>query len=501
MKKIAFILLAALLVLPFQGCGEEEVVVIPVYEEFEGTLKSLGGIKVSESATHILQTEDGDILYVYSDAYDLDDDDYIGNEIEIYGEVTEASEKGKDVVNISRITVVEVEEDEVAEVVDNTYSDQELGFSWEIQSDWEVDRGSGFAAFLLPLIEDEDEDLELDEVEADNDYFAVKVLDNTDELELDEWLVEYDPAASEIAVASSIGEDFLNSLNITSELEDVEIYYIERTDGYVYEVSHYNFDIENRTYFRNLFYEALSTFKLIPFGEGYEIESKEQTAESSDVDSEEQGADSSEEEELEVSYDEAMGYIDDEFSGVTQYEFVDPYYVYVNYTDGEDEVRVLLQYGVGPGFDYDVLATFEPGDVTDWELVSGEDEAAGMPKALVQIAEGGETAVVEIMEGYRYFESGPYGFTIQYPSSWYYSGGGGHYSFSDTAEGDELIGLDILDYSVDSVSGTSVDLANGKIGKSVSGGIYVERDDSSCFYLEGGSDYESVILDMAGSIL
>ncbi len=486
MKKLYSITFALFIALSFSGClfwGNTDTPL--VYEDYQGTLKSLGGIKVSDNATHILQTEDGEILYVYSDTYNLNDDKYLGNVIEIYGAVTEASEKGKDVVNISKITVVEEQKDTAEAVVGETYSDQYLGFSWEVKSDWQVDKGVGDVAFILPVIGSDDDTLELDAVE--NDYFAVKLFENTDELPLDEWLANYDPSGAEIAVASSVGKDFLKSLKITSEMGDVEIYYVERSGGFVYEVSHYNFDIDNRTYFRNLFYDALATFQVIPFGDETVDTTSAEPASSSNSQT--------------TSYDKIMGYIQNSFSPVAEYEFVNPDYVYVTYTDGEDEVRVLLQYSTDSGFDYDVLATFEPGTVTDWELVSGEDEASGLPKSLIQTSDEGGTSVVEIMDGYRYFESGPYEFTIQYPDSWYYSGGGGHYSFSDTAEGDELIGLDVLDYSVSSASGTSVTLENGKQAKKTSGGVYVDRDNSSCYYVNGSSEYSDVILNMAGSIV
>ncbi len=511
MKKIAFVLLISLLILPFNGCfGGEEVVEEISYEEYTGVLKSLGGIKVSKNATHILQTEDGDILYVYSDTYDLDDEGYLGNKIEISGEVTEASEKGKDVVNIMEITAVEEVEDEEEEITEETYSNQDLGFSWTVMSNWEVEDDEGYALFTLPLMEAEEaetdeEKMELDTPEIENDYFVVKVFVMEAEMELADWLIEYSPATAEIAVASSVGEDALPSLKVVSELEDVETYYVYRTGDTVYEISHYNFDIDNRTYFRNLFYDALYTFKVIPLdGEG-EDSDDEDDKDTEDEDDEEDV----DETEDSPSYDEAISYIESSIGdivsgadGVSLYEFVDPYYVYVNYVDGAEEGRVLLKYGVGPGFDYEVLATFEPGEYTDWELVSGEDEASGMPKSLI---EAGSSTAIEIMEGYYYFESLPYEFTIQYPSSWYYSGGGGHYSFSDTSEGEELIGLDVLDFSIDVSSGSSIDLANGKTGKTISSGdvhgVYVERDDSSSYYLEGTSDYYDIIVDMAGSIV
>lgn len=507
MKKIAFVLLVSILILPLNGCfggGEDSTEVS--YEEYIGVLKSLGGIKVSQNATHILQTDEGDILYVYSDVYDLDDEDYLGNKIQISGEVTEASEKGKDVVNIMEISIVEEIADESGDITIESYSNPDLGFSWDVMSNWEVEAGDGYALFVLPLYEaEEDEKDKTDETSTtmelstvsnlDNDYFVVKVFVMEAEMELAEWLAEYSPEAAAIAVASSVGEDGLSSLKVVSELEDVETYYVYRTGDVVYEVSHHNFDIDNRTYFRNLFYDSLYTFKVIPLD--------------GSADTTDESEDSADDESSEKNYDEAMSYIEASVSeivsgadGVSQYEFVDPYYVYVNYVDGSDEGRVLLKYGIGPGFDYEVLATFRSGTYTDWELSSGTDAASGLPKALIK---AGDTTAIDIMEGYRYFESGPYEFTIQYPAGWYYSGGGGHYSFSDSADGDELIGLDVLDFSIAVSGGSSIDLASGKDGKTTSSGnvrgVYAERDGNSAYYIEGTSEYYDIIVNMAGSIV
>lgn len=539
MKKLVFsLLIFSLIALPLNGCffGGEEEIVEPVFETYEGTLKSLGGIRVSDNATHLLQTEDGDIFYVYSEKFDLDDEDYLGNVLEVYGEVTEASEKGKDVLKITEVDVLEIEEEEADEIKEQTYEDKGLGFALEISSDWEVDRHSDYVKFEFPLYEVDEDDTEEEEEESDEtdeeveetsldpDYILITLHTNTDELTLEEWLTAFSPEAAEIAVASSVGQDFMNSLEIETELDDVHTFYVERGGDYVYEISHFNNDIDHRSYFRNMFYDALSTFRAIPMGDGYnieDIESDEEEEEDNDEDpitNDQDGEDEedAEEEAIETDYTSAMAEIEDQISDiapeapsvggtwvVTRFEFADPHYVYVDYEDGHDMRRVLLQYGIGPGLDYEVLGYFEPGDYTDWELVSGDDEASSFSKTVFET--GNSAEAVTIMEGYRYFESGPYDFMMQYPSNWYYSGGGGHYSFSDSAEGDEVIGLDILDESVSSKSGSSVSIDNGKTAKFVSSGgnygIYVERDDDSCYYVEGPSSYESVILDMAGSIV
>ena len=524
-KKI--IVLLAVLILPLSGCLpflEKEVEVEPVFETYEGTLKSLGGIRVSESATHLLQTEEGDILYVYSVKYNLDGEKYIGNLLEVYGEVTEASDKGKDVLKILDIEIIEALEDESDEVKEQVYTDQGLGFSWNISSDWEMSRFSDYVKFELPLADNSDEE---DDAPLDPDYIIVALHDDAGEMTLSEWVEATYPEYSESVIESSVGIDFMPALEAITELQDVQTFYVERTGGYIYEISHINNDEDNRTTLRNTFYDALATFQAIPFGSGYEVTesqvpstesqvSEESAAESKDAPEEVAVENEGEEDDSETTYDEAMSYIggsiatispEDPVLGgswiVTKYEFSDPYYVYVHYEDGHDSRMILMQYGVGPGLDYEVLAYFYPGEHTDWDLISGVNEAAGSSKNIIETGDSAE--VIIVMEGYRYFESGPYDFMMQYPSSWYYSGGGGHYSFSDSTDGAELIGLDISKGDISSKTGFSVALTNGKSGKSSSAeglyGIYVERDDESCYFIQGGSGHEDIILEMAGSIV
>ncbi len=495
MKKLISLLTLLILLLPLGGCfgGNGEVVdEEPVYDTYEGVLKSLGGIKVSRNATHILQTEDGEVLYVYSEKFDLDDNDYIGNHLDVYGEVTEASDKGKDVLKITKIEIIEEIEDEDEEVKQETYENMGVGFSWDIMSDWEIEEGSAYVTFFLP---------QTGTGEVDQDYIMVNQIENAENLELAEWLDAYSPTTSSMAVDSSIGEDSLTSLEVVSEMEDVHIYYISRTGGFVYELSHYNFDIDNRNDLRNLFFSAVNSFKFIPFDEEL-ADSEEQIAEEEETTTEETESSEPTSEVDESTYTRAIDYIVDKIDdiapespskgdwSVTEVEFAAPFYAYVTYKSGDEVKRVLLKYGIGPSIDYEVLAYFTEGNVADWDLAWGDNEAKGLQKTLHQI-ESEET--IELMEGYFYFESAPYDFTIQYPETWYYSGGGGHYGFSDSPDGAELVGLEVLaspvDQNMKEVSG------NGQFG------IYVQRDEDSSYYLVGSSDYEDIIRAMAGSIV
>jgi len=470
---------------------------------FTGTLKSLGGIKVSDNATHILELKDGSVVYVYSDIYDLDLEKYIGKDVEIYGQVTEATDKGKDVINITSIHILEEDESETEEIKEQLYSDQDVGFSWEIMSDWEIDHGDNNVAFILPL-KDEESSLA-------NDYISVIVYYNPNGYDLTGWLTDFTSEVdSQGADESVIGAESVSALKLTSQLGDSVSYYVMRSDGEVYEFTHYNYDATNRTYYRNLFNQSLATFKLIPLGDGYGATDLETTDEEEDVEEDDIDNDEENYDDIVSAIGENIGELapEDATLGGTWYttriEFAEPNYAYAEYEDGHDMRRILMIYVTDPGFDAEVIAYFEPGDLTTWGLVSGNDEAIGLPKTVVTVEDGQVGSTVEVMEGYRYFESYPYEFSMQYPSSWYYSGGSGHYGFTEDIDSAEAVGLDILSESIDEHDGTSIELANGKKAFSVSEdgkyGIYVERDESSCFYVEGDVGYEEIVVNMAGSI-
>lgn len=193
------------------------------------------------------------------------------------------------------------------------------------------------------------------------------------------------------------------------------------------------------------------------------------------------------------------------------FEYVDPNYVYVEYSDGTDARRVLLTYDEnGSIIDTDVVGYFEPGEVASWERVSGENPVATSEKTIVSYdADEGATTETVIKEGYRYFESLPYDFLAQYPSNWYYSGNSGgddvvhHYGFSsDPVEnGNEMVSIDIVSGSLPAGSPISIGSYSGvKVIENGETSIYIEREDGKIYKVYGESGNEAYIVDIAASI-
>ncbi len=118
-----------------------------------------------------------------------------------------------------------------------------------------------------------------------------------------------------------------------------------------------------------------------------------------------------------------------------------------------------------------------------------------------------EEEVEKITEGYSFFESLPYKFTGQYPSSWYFNGSSGtgdtihHYGFGDEPldeGGQELISVDIVSGSLPSGSPVTFGQNSGvKVYENGKVAIYITRTGSTLYKIHGDTKYESKIIDMA----
>lgn len=132
---------------------------------------------------------------------------------------------------------------------------------------------------------------------------------------------------------------------------------------------------------------------------------------------------------------------------VTRFEFVEPNYVYVYYqnSDGGEDRRELLTYEINSS---DKVVTqqighFKPGLTRDWDLLSGADPVASKSKNVITVDNDTVATVTTIQEGFRYLESKPLGFRIQYPSNWYYARLGSGYVFSNEPVSDTNVLLSL----------------------------------------------------------
>jgi hypothetical protein len=306
-------------------------------------------------------------------------------------------------------------------------------------------------------------------------------------------------------------------------------------------------DNENTLDNRNTFFSMLSTFRFIGFSEEdddeevveddenlpplEEPENNEETTEevtekpvieeTTETNNDETTSEDTATETSSSSYGVIAQYINETIDSIApepsdsgswsaiNFEFVDPNYVYVEYTDGSADRRVLLTYDQNNGLSTEVVGYFEPGQTTSWERVNGENPVESEEKTVLSLTDSGAEETATVKEGYRYFESSPYEFNAQYPSSWYFSGTSGgsdsvhHYGFSNepVENGNELVSIDIVSGSLP--SGTAVSVGSHSGVKVYDGGdvaIYIERDDGLLYKIYGGTEYEQNIIDMAASI-
>ena len=125
---------------------------------------------------------------------------------------------------------------------------------------------------------------------------------------------------------------------------------------------------------------------------------------------------------------------------VTRFEFVEPNYVYVYYqnADETEKRRELLTYEFTSAGDVTTkqVGHFKPGLTRDWDILSGSDPVASKGKHVVSVSNDTLSTSTTIQEGFRYLESKPLGFRIQYPANWYYARSGSGYSFSNASVSD-----------------------------------------------------------------
>lgn len=139
---------------------------------------------------------------------------------------------------------------------------------------------------------------------------------------------------------------------------------------------------------------------------------------------------------------------------------------------------------------YDMIATFRfiPAESNTGANVR-EESVENVP---APEEENESAAEIAIPTGYREFESNPFKFKISYPSSWYYSGGGSGYDFSDVPMEDGSEVLIRLDLSAEGTEGNTVSAGVVRISIKVGDRYYV---------LSGASELKSVLEIMSKSIV
>lgn len=518
---------------PFGGEEANKLTEEQVQQKRVGIMKSLGGMSVGEG-THLLEISSGHTVRLKSANIDLDQKRYLNKKVEVRGILGKA-EDGKDIMDVRSIDLAEAE-DEIETGIQQEYSNADLGFSLTYLDSWKIKENDDEITFTAPIVESEDEE----DVDFEPDSIVIKRVPNPDKEPVEKYLELPSDADELIDLGynqSLIGIDKLEGLKKESS-NKLEITVWLARNEYLYVFNFLGTDNPHTLNNRNTFFSMLSTFRFIGFAEEEGEEEEEEMVEETTVEDEdsdettEETIDEAIIEENEEDYDDTpvassgsygviAQYINETINTIapeksesgtwktTKFEFVDPNYVYVEYNDVKNYRRVLLTYNQNGGLNINVVGYFKPGETTSWERVEGENPVESAEKTVVSLTDEGAEESAIVKEGYRYFESSPYDFNAQYPSSWYFSGTSGgddvlhHYGFSNepVENGNELVSIDIISGDLPSGSSVSVGTHTGiKVYSGSEVAIYIKREDGLLYKIHGGSENESYIIDMAASI-
>lgn len=516
-QRMAVLLLGTLLIFPgcFSSSTNTQVATVFTVETLEGTLYSLGNPGTTEensnTPTHLLGLEDGSMIYAYSASttVNLDDPYYKGVEVSVTGNLYPASEASdKDTIGITSIELITQETPTTTSttVEMRTFRHSMMDFTISYRNDWEVQEGvvdgTGIAVtFTAPTpLDTASYELEIDETSSEAivqpekplNTIQIVVLENLQSLPIEEWYSAY-AASSEASTytLSAISRDQLPAIKLSSS--DPTYYVSYETT--VFQISHYiaqeDYKLEYATLFSDMLYsfdvhgvdEITPTTVTIPTTETT-TPAETTTPTTTSTSSDQQATIDT----LELQLDSLIP--DSGNWAPTRYSFAEPDYVYVEYQDSTTGVKgrlLLKELSTGS---FEVLAVFKEGETTDWTLVSGTNEASGLPQTSVN-AESGQS--YSIPEGYALFESSSLQFSMPYPSSWYYARSGDSFYFSDEPadESNALVTLTVLPswiaaYNISEETPIFT--------------VQVPRDDSSSFRLQGDASYRDIIEVMAKSI-
>lgn len=512
-------------------------------QQYIGVLKPLG-VKIDNKATHFLELSSGEVIYVYSNFYNLNSKKFLNKRVETRGILIPGNEGEKNTLEIDTMYVLEEEEEE-----------------WILSTNEQYEVSFQYPPFLEELSAG---NAQMFGAEKDvvtgmyNERIGSIVYDNQEKTSLQEWTTKNGYPAERI-VPVRFGKDAaINGLKYVSE-DGNKVYFFATHKDFIYEMNHVSESQNSLDKYRNIFYEIVDTFEfLVPEDNQAEeqsaeesvkeevqatndeqadekkqddTQSQQETPEETAIEGEntdlqktesetnETGQESTKEKNAVVAY--VSSHInelapekssDEKGFLVSVFEFVQPNYVYVEYNDSSAARKALLQYTLDQDTELkiinaEIVGYFIPGEEKDWALKEGSNPVSDKSREVVHLDTSGTIAgSFSVEQGYRYFESAAYKFKAQYPSNWYYAGTSGVYRFSNkpiVSDTDQLVSLEIVGENLDAVAGEEIEVGKnkGKTGKLAdSFVIYVERKRGGVFKIAAREEYQDLVFIMAKSI-
>ncbi len=286
-RLFASTLVTAALFLTACGSAELSDPLTREYETYTGTFTSLGTIKVSSTATHLFETKDGDVLYAYSDRYDLDE---YSVDMEAYGVVTTYTELDKPLFEVTRLTEASETTTTTEEVKKVEYRNPDLGVVTQIYSNWKIETNpsSGLISFSIPVpylgIEPETtepttetpttpEILDTIDLVAFTGTLTLTSESTTEEKSsaIKNYVIQnYQDLDTVTPDSITVGTDKLAGLRYKTAVGDVYVFVTRGADLFELSYHYLHMDDALRIQNTNLFSAFLNDFRFIPSGETVE---------------------------------------------------------------------------------------------------------------------------------------------------------------------------------------------------------------------------------------
>lgn len=260
------------------------------YETIVGEFKSLAGIKVDKTITHLFENDEGEIYYAFSDRYDLDDQ--LNERVEVAGLVMEYETLDKPTFKVTRISEAPEEEEESAEVTYVDYADTELGFSLSYPDNWSFESFRDSIELTAPLEKAETDEEEEASSDAEvstipRDVILVAMLDvqlrstteddsNARATDIHTQISQaYPDLADESGQVTMIGDD--QQFAVRYKIDNGSTHYFIPRGTSLIELSLYHSSEESVVSNSNIFAEVVNSFRLLPTGDDGEFINDEPT--------------------------------------------------------------------------------------------------------------------------------------------------------------------------------------------------------------------------------
>jgi len=467
-----------------------------------GVIKSLGGVATPNNATHLLQLDNGDNIFLKSVAIDLSNKKYLDNKVEVRGSI---------IYNKGEKPLMEVENIDVINDSFNTavaekvlewkiFDNANAGYSIKYRNDFIMKKGEDVVEFFKDD-ESDSKDISDDIKSGDVSVGTASLTDSTIDSDGHNYLIDIrydvkkegdtlnsflklsDKEDSASLLAKNLKGSKIGTQSLTAykkQVNDNVFFYTEGKDNF-YTISFKVNGGEDVLKYQNLFYEMIASFDLANPIIGDEDVEFDDTL---------------------VVEDDGSVSVEDLEKGAAGAGVLD---------EGQDEGDMNDSGDVeldneGAANNEDVNKNSD-----DDSTLNKDDSVVDDNESNVEESEGSDEtdSIAELPKNFAEYKSDTFNFSIGYPANWYFEGATPtetgsirHYDFSSKPldKSNPLIGIDII--RGDAKKGSVVNINGVSVYKSVDGGniIYYRVVDGKTYKIEGSNSNDSVMKNMISTI-